>query len=230
MSHPLCGFIYELQIPDAQASYVLVLTEDLWNAQMGDSVVVPLYELPDATASLFLVDIGTKLKANCTRVQSMSHEFIANVVGRCPNEPWVRVRIGVRRFLDIDRRIAKTDPKPPVSPRPDWWPRQNDIHFATNAQINATDKLYAVISDNDWNSLAGTPNVAAVRLTSKTKPQRLRWEVPVGDGGFVVTGDIYSVALSDFEQKRPPKTYPSQITDDESAEIALKHKSALTLS
>jgi mRNA-degrading endonuclease toxin of MazEF toxin-antitoxin module len=229
LSQPLCGFIYELEIPGAAASHVLVLTEDLWNARMGDSVVVPLYDLPDATPSVFLVEVGTKLKANCTRVQSMSHDFIGSAVGRCPNEAWVRARIGVRKFLDIERRIAMTQAQPLVSPRSDWWPRQNHIHFARNAQINPTDKLYAVISDNDWNSLAGTPNVASVRLTRKTKPQRLRWEVPVGDG-FVVTGDIYSVALGDFEQQPPPKKYPSQITEDESAEIAIRQKLALTLS
>jgi mRNA-degrading endonuclease toxin of MazEF toxin-antitoxin module len=229
LSHPRCGIIHELKIPGAQASHVLILTEDLWNARMGDSVGVPLYDIPDATASLFLVEVGSKLKANCTRVQSMSHDFIGNAVGPCPSEAWVRVRIGVRKFLDIDRRIAMSEAKPPASPRLDWWPRQNDVHFARNARIAATDKLYAVISDNDWNSLAGAPNVAAVRLTSKTKPQRLRWEVPVGNG-FVVTGDIYSVALGDFERKPPPKKYPSRITDEESAQVALKQKSALTLS
>jgi mRNA-degrading endonuclease toxin of MazEF toxin-antitoxin module len=228
VSHPLCGFIYELQIPGAQATHLLVLTEDIWNAQMGDSVVVPLYALPEATPSLFLVEVGTRLKAHCTRVQSMSHDFIDRPVARCPDDAWVRIRIGVRKFLDIDRRIAKTPAKPPLSPRADWWPRQNNIHFARNAAISANDKLYGVISDDDWNSLAGTPNVAAVRLTSKTKPQRLRWEVPVG-GGFVVTGDIYSVALGDFQQTPPPKKYPARLNDDESSEVAMKQKAALTL-
>jgi len=229
LSHPLCGFIYELQIPGAQATHVLVLTEDIWNTRMADSVVVPVYHLPDATPSVFLVEVGSKLKANCTRVQSMSHQFIASAVARCPDDPWVRVRIGVRKFLDIDRRIAKTPAKPPVSPRADWWPRQNDIHFARNAAISPNDKLYGVISDDDWNSLAGAPNVAAVRLTSKTKANRLRWEVPV-TCGFVVTGDIYSIALGDFEQKPPPSNYPARLTEDESAAVAKKQKAALTLS
>jgi hypothetical protein len=195
---------------------------------MGDSVVVPLYQLPDAMSSLFLIEVGSKLKAHCTRIQSMSHQFIGSAVTRCPDEPWVRVRLGVRTFLDIDRRIAKTSAAPPVNPSVNWWPRQNDIHFARNVAINTSDKLYGVISDDDWNSRAATPNVAAVRLTSKTKTNRLHWEVPVG-GGFVVTGDIYSVALDDFEQKAPPSKYPSRITDDESSEIARKQKATLTL-
>ena len=230
MSHPLCGVIYTLDIPDAQASHVLVITEDLWNQQMGDSAVVPLYELPDAEPSVFRVGVGTKLKAECTRVQSMAHEFISDPVGRCPEEAWLRVRIGVRKFLDIDRRIAMTPAPAPLNPSPSWWPRQNDIHFATNSAVAADDKLYAVISDNDWNSMPGVPNVAAVRLTSKTKNQRLHWEVPVAGGSFVVTGDIYSVAMSTFEQKPPKKKYPSQISDDESAVVAVKQKASLTLS
>ena len=86
------------------------------------------------------------------------------------------------------------------------------------------------MSDEDWNSAPGANHFAAVRLTSKTKPQRLRWEVPVGDGSFVVTGDIYSVPLADFEQTPPPEKYPAQLTDEESAAIAENQKSTLTLS
>lgn len=230
MSHPLCGIIHTLEIPGAQASHVLVLTEDLWNQQMGDSAVVPLYELQNVAPSLFLVEVGQRLKANCTRVQSMAHEFIGTPVSDCPAEAWLRVRIGVRKFLDIDRRIAKAPVPAPLSPSPGWWPRQNNIHFASNAAIAASGKLYVVVSDNDWNSAAGVPNVAAVRLTSKTKPQRLRWEVPVAGGSFVVTGDIYSVAMSTFEHKPPKAKYPNQITDDESASVAKKQRASLTLS
>lgn len=230
MTYPLCGFIYVLEIPGAEATHLLVLSEDIWNARMPDSVVVPLYQLPDAATSLFLVEVGSKLKANCTRVQSMSHQFIGTVaVARCPEDAWLRVRIGVRKFLDIDRRIAKTPAKPPISPRADWWPRQNDIHFARNPAISPNDKLYGVISDDDWNSRPGVRNVAAVRLTSKTKANRLRWEVPVG-GGFVVAGDVYPVALGDFEQAPPPSMYPARLTDDETAAVATKQKAALSLS
>jgi len=49
-------------------------------------------------------------------------------------------------------------------------------------------------------------------------------------GGFVVTGDIYSVALVDFEQKPPTKKYPVRLTDDQSCEIAKKQRTTLTLS
>jgi mRNA-degrading endonuclease toxin of MazEF toxin-antitoxin module len=207
---------------------VVVLTEDIWNAQMGDAVVVPLYNWPDASLSSLLVEVDDSLRANCTRVQSMAREFIGDWTGECPDDPWNRLRIGVRLFLDIDRRIAMTPPHRLRTRRSDWWPRQNNIHFATNTAIAASDKLYGIVSDNDWNSLPESKTVAAVRLTSKTKPQRLRWEVPVG-GGYVVTGDIYSVAVSDFEQKPPRAGYPSRLSDDESAAIATKQQTVLSL-
>ncbi len=228
MSHPLCGQIYDLSIPSAEASHVVVLTEDLWNAQMGDSVVVPLYSSPTVSPSLFLVEVNDELRANCTRVQSMAHEFIGDWIGACTEEPWTRLRIGVRRFLDLDRRIAKTPAARPRIRRGDWRPRQNHIHFARNSAIVTTDKLYGVVSDDDWNSLPQASTVAAVRLTSMTKPQRLRWELSV-DGGFVVTGDIYSIAVADFEQRAPRSGYPSMLSNDESAAIAAKQKSVLSL-
>ena len=174
-SHPICGDLYELDLPGAEATHVVVLSEDLWNAQMGDSVVVPVYHRPDANGSLLLVAVDDELRANCTRVQSMAHEFIGGRSGPCPAEPWVRIRIGVRMFIDIDRRIAKTPPPPQSVARRDWWPRQNRVHFAANPALAYGDKLYAIVSDDDWNSLPDARTVAAVRLTSKTKRQRLRW-------------------------------------------------------
>ena len=191
---------------------------------MHDSIVVPIYGLPGAKPSSFLVRIDGDLFANCARVQSMDHGFIRREVGACSQEPWLRARIGVRRFLDIDHRIAKPPPVQPSVPRTGWFPQQNHVHFAVNPAIPAKDKLYGIISNDDWNSFPSAPNVAAVRLTSKTKPNRSHWEVPVS-GGFVVAGDIYSLATSDIEQKRPPAKYPARLTNDESATIALKQAS-----
>ena len=196
---------------------------------MRDSIVVPIYRLPGANQSSLLIRINGDLFANCTRVQSMDHGFIKSEFGACSPEPWLRTRIGVRRFIDIDRRIAKLPPVQPSAPRSGWFPQQNHVHFAVNPSIPAKDKLYGIISDDDWNSFPSAPNVAAVRLTSKTKPNRSRWEVPVS-GGFVVAGDIYSLAMSDIEQKPPPATYPARLTNDESAAIAVKQKSSLSLS
>ena len=47
---------------------------------------------------------------------------------------------------------------------------------------------------------------------------------------FVATGDIYSVALIDLEQKAPPMKYPERLTLEESAQIATRQKRALTFS
>jgi hypothetical protein len=210
------------------ATHALVITEDDWNEAMTDSVVVPIYKAPDTHPSDMSVALNDSLRANCTRVQSMPHNFLGDSVGVCTGEPWARTRIGVRRFLDIDRRIAKTPVPQPQNARPDWWPRQNNIHFAIDPSIGPHDKLYGVMSDNDWNALPATAHAAAVRLTSKTKAQRLRWEVPV-TGGWVVTGDIYSISYSRFEQKPPPSKYPAALNDDESCNIAIKQKMALTL-
>ncbi len=225
---PRCGYVYELLVPGAEASHALILTEDDWNATMSDSVAVPIYTSPDVRPSLVLVALNHELRANCTRVQSFPHEFLGRSIGVCDGEPWVRTRIGVRRFLDIDRRFEKKPSLAPSAPRTDWWPMQNDIHFASDPFIGPNDKLYGVISDNDWNALPETTYAAAVRLTSKTKQQRLRWEVPV-TGGWVVTGDIYSMTYKRFEQKPPSSKYPSSLSDDESSQIASRQKGALTL-
>lgn len=228
MSSPRSGAIYSLDLPNATATYVIVLTEDAWNDELADSVIVPLYASVNQNPSLFLVTIAPDLVANCTRVQSMPHEFIGEFVGYCEEERWTRARIGVRRFLDLDRRIAKTPAPPAKTSRADWWPRQNDIHFAANPSIGPDDKLYGVISDNDWNSQPHAHYAACVRLTSKSKTKRLRWEVPV-TGGWVVTGDIYSISYERFDQKAPPKKYPGALSDDESSEIAVRQKVALSL-
>jgi mRNA-degrading endonuclease toxin of MazEF toxin-antitoxin module len=228
VTRPLCGSVYELLVPGAQATRALVLTEDEWNTTMNDSVVVPIYSLPDTVPSLFFVALDNELRANCTRVQSMPHEFLGESTGVCSGDSWVRTRIGIRRFLDIDRRVQKKPSLPPTSPGHDWWPVQNEIHFGSDPPIGSDDKLYAIISDDDWNSLPATTHAAAVRLTSKTKRQRLRWEVPV-TGGCVVTGDIYSISYTRLEQTLPSRKYPSRLSDEESSLIAARQKTVLTL-
>jgi len=227
LSHPWSGWLYESAIPRAQASHLLVLTEDDWNAQMSDSVVVPLYG-EAVTPSKVAVPVDDGLTALCTRVQSVPHDFIGRAVRRCREEPWVRVRIGVRAYLDIDRRISKAPTLTPVAAREDWWPRQRAIRFAENPHIGPHDKLYAVISDDDWNSAPAARYAAAVRLTSRTKDRRLRWEVPVA-GSWVVTGDLYSISYARFQQAPPRGDYPKQMTVDESAEVATRQRATLSL-
>jgi mRNA-degrading endonuclease toxin of MazEF toxin-antitoxin module len=227
LSGPRCGSVHELHVPGAEATHAVVITEDAWNERMGDSVVVPLYQWPHAAPSLVLVDVHG-LRANCTRVQSMAHDFIGVRASSCPPEAWTRIRLGVRVFLDLDRRISQGPTREPTSPRTGWWPRQDDVHFARNPAAPTQDKLYAAISDDDWNSHHASTHVAAVRLTSRTKPQRRRWEVPV-QGGYVVSGDVYAVPLGHFEQTAPRAPYPTSLTGAESAAIATRQKVTLSL-
>jgi hypothetical protein len=194
---------------------------------MRDSVVVPIYDL-EANDSVVTVSLSKTQTAICTRVQSMPHEFIGESVERCPDDALLRIKEGVRRFLAIEQRRTKSPPAVPESPRGDWWPRQNDVHFALNAAIGSDDKLYSVIADNDWSSRPSATYTATVRLTSKTKPRRTRWEIPV-TGGWVVTGDLYSISYKRFEQSRPRGSYPKELSAKESALVAGRQRTTLSL-
>jgi len=195
---------------------------------MRDSIVVPVY-IAEMAPSKVVVPVDESRVALCTRVQSVPHDFFGEPVGRCGDDVWVRVRVGVRAFLDIDRRVAKLPPTASGLLREDWWPRQHAVHFAGNPDIGPDDKLYAVVADDDWNGAPGTSYTAAVRLTSRTKAQRRRrWEVPVGDG-WVVSGDLYSVAYSRFEQTPPRGRYPKRVSADEGAGIATRQQTTLNL-
>jgi hypothetical protein len=225
---PLYGWRYQAAVPGAAAAELLVLTEDPWNQAMRDSVVVPIYRIPDPNPSVVEVLIADDLVAICTRVQNVPHEFFGASLGRCEMEPLTRVRIGVRRFLDIDARERQApSPTPPTS-RMEWWPRQSAIHFATNPRIGPDDKLYAIVADDGWNSRESTSYTAAVRLTSHTKPFRVRWEVPAA-GSFVVSGDLYSLSYHRFERRPPRDPYPTALTPAETADVAASQRRALSL-
>ena len=194
---------------------------------MADSVVVPVYAA-ELNGSKVVVEVAQDHFALCTRVQSVPHDFFGRAVSRCGEDAWVRVRLGVRAYLDIDRRVGDQTIATPAAPRSDWWPRQHAVHFARNASIGPEDKLYAVVSDNDWNSAPTTQYVGAVRLTSHTKVARARWEVAVA-GSWTVVGDLYSISHQRFEQGAPRGDYPTQISPKESADIARKQKITLSL-
>ncbi len=228
MSGPLCGSLYEARIPGSVVVQLLVLTENAWNERMGDSVTVPVYEVESARPNDFHVEIAPGLMADCTRAQNMPHDFFGPWVGVCHTDPWVRSRIGVRKHLDIDRRIAGASGPTPASARTAWWPRQRNVHFAGHPAI-PRDKLFAALSADAWNSRPAARYCSAVRLTSRTKPQRLRWEVPVRDG-WVVSGDLYVVAYAHMDQSDPdPHRYPTRITADESAALAVRQRATLEL-
>lgn len=229
MSAPLCGSLYEARIPGAQAAQLLVLTEDAWNERVRDSVVVPVFATEDPRVNLFRVEMAAGLVADCTRVQSIPHKFFGRRVGTCPEEPWTRARIGVRKHLDIDARIAGRRRMSVRTTRTDWWPRQREIFFATRPDTPG-DKLHGVISDDAWNSRPAATYCTTVRLTSRgPKEWRRRWEVPV-PGGWVVSGDLYLTAYGSMDRTPPDLArYPTELSDEESAEIARRQRTTFML-
>lgn len=230
MSGPRAGRLYESKIDGAASEHLLVLSENDWNDTMHDSVVVPVMRLPDAAPNLLRIalDDTPGLYAQCTLVQSVAHEDIGAPVRVCPEATWIRTRLGVRRYLDIDRRRADGPRPSPSAERTDWWPRQDDVHFATLPGL-PQDKLMAAVSDDDWNSTTGARHCAAVRLTSRgPKARRVRWEVPVS-GGFVVAGDLYALPYAAMRRQAPSAKYPQQLSADESSRIALRQQTTLKL-
>lgn len=92
------------------------------------------------------------------------------------------------------------------------------VRYADQPGLHQT-KMYALLSDDDWNSLEGTIYSAAVRLTSKTHAARRRWEVEV-PGGWVVAGHLYSILHDDIGQRAPNAPRPNRLGAEELSDIA----------
>lgn len=193
---------------------------------MQDAVVVPVYE-DESEPGTLRPQLRSGELADCTRVQNVPQEFLGQRLGTCPEEPWVRIRMGVRLHLDLDNRVKQHRNPAGSVHRATWWPRQNEVHFAAYPGI-PTDKLFGVVSDAQWNSRAAAEYCSAVRLTSRSKASRRRWEVPVS-GGNVVCGDIYLLPYENMDRRSPAPRYPDRLSDDESARIAINQKRTLTL-
>ena len=223
---PRCGDYYESRLTDGGPFAFLILSEDLWNARVPDSVAVPIYESDDPPSQM-IPAMGAGLRADCTKVQSVPHHFFGSRLGTCPEEPWLRIRIGVRLHLDIDGREKEVSSGADEITRTEWWPHQNEIHFADFLGL-PNPKLFGVITNDQWNSREHTSYCTAVRLTSKTKDWRQRWEVEVA-GGWVVCADLYSLPYSDMEQSPPAANYPTSLSLQESRDLATRQKYTLSL-
>jgi hypothetical protein len=227
VSKPRYGWRYASALPDGTAEEFLVLTEDPWNDVMRDSVVVPVFRDDEPKQSNVRVLVADDLVAICTRPSNLAHEFLGEPIARCDSVALKRVTIGIWLHLDIHRRINKTTSPPPAGVRSDWWPRQGEFHFGPHP-TGGKDKLYASVASNLWTSLPKVTYTAAVRLTSRTKSFRARWEVPIA-GSFVVSGDLYLIPYEDFEQAAPPPKYPQGMTQDELAALAASQRRALSI-
>ncbi len=60
------------------------------------------------------------------------------------------------------------------------------------------------------------------------KDWRERWQVSV-DGGVVASGDIYPLRYDDIDPNEPAEKYPGHLTKDQSAELALRQKTTMSL-
>ncbi|HEV7493727.1 MAG TPA: hypothetical protein VGO10_08100 [Baekduia sp.] len=231
MSGPRAGWLYENKVNGAAAEQLLVLSENDWNDTMRDSIVVPVMRLTGVAPNALRISVDETpgLYAQCTLVQSIAHDGIGAPLRVCPEEAWIRTRLGVRRFLDIDRRRTSAAKPSPSPERTEWWPRQDDVHIATLPGI-PQQKVVSAISDDDWNSTASVRHCAAARLTSRgPKANRVRWEVPVS-GGFVVAGDLSALPYAAINRQAPAaKKYPQRFSADESSRIALRQQTALSL-
>lgn len=223
---PICGDYYRSGVPGGVAEALLVLSEDPWNERVDDVVAVPIFR-SEAVPTRLRPELTPGLIADCTLARNVNQEYLAERIGTCPDEPWTRIRMGVRIHLDIDHRIKKT-PKPASQiNRTEWWPHQDEVRFAEYEDI-PQEKMFGVVTNDQWNSRESTTYCSAVRLTSKSKKWRERWEVEV-DGGWVVSSDLFVVRYVLMDQAPPEPPRPDHLGLDQSAEISSKQKKVLTL-
>lgn len=218
MNPPITGRLYDFELEGAQAEAVLVLSENDWNERTRDVVIVPVYRGRGTGVGNVRVEVAPGLVADCTRIQNVPQDELGRDRGVCPTQPFVRVRIGVRIYLDIDRLRRQAGPKSPLQPRSSWWPRQGDVRYVEVTGF-PEDKMYCVMSEDDWNSRDTTIYSAGLRLTSKTRSWRSPWEVQISSG-WIVTGHLYSLLLEDFGQQPPRAPRPQRADSDELEQLA----------
>lgn len=223
---PLCGDYYRSSVPGGAAEALVVLSENPWNERVDDVVAVPIFR-SDRVPTRLRPELTPGLIADCTLARSINQDFLEERLGTCPDEPWTRIRMGVRIHLDIDHRIRKTTEPAAHVRRTEWWPHQNDVRFAEYEGI-PKDKMFGVVTNDQWNSRETTAYCSAVRLTSKTKNWRERWEVEV-HGGWTVSTDLYVVRYGLMEETPPDPPQPDRLSLDQSADISSRQKQVLTL-
>lgn len=217
MSAPLWGHVHDFVLPGARAEAAVVLSEDDWNLRTRDAVIVPVFRAPGSAESNVRVALDDELVADCTRVQNVAQEYLGDSREPCAREVLTRIRLGVRIYLDLDRLMAMK-PHSPLRPRSDWWPRQGQVRHADIPEVPG-EKMFCIVSDDDWNSRPTTSYSGAVRLTSKKRDWRGRWEVEV-PGGCVVAGHLYSLLHADIDPRPPEGKRPPELTPEELKEIA----------
>lgn len=218
MGEPVQGGIYRVLDPKARARELLVVSEDDWNVWATDSVVVPLYPADElAENSLRPAIIPRRGVADCTRLISMPHEQVGNLIEQCSPVDLAAVRQGIGVFLCVTdlRRARLTGPSPSVT---HWYPHQHRIYHA-NPIDQRSGKMYAVLTEDEhWNSVQNY--VVTVRLTSVGKPARSTWESPV-QGGYVCAGNLFALEHPEVARRPPSPPRPQALAAHE--KVALAH-------
>lgn len=167
MSRPTHGTIYRFTKEGAAAAFVLVLSEDDYNAVTRDVVVVPIFADKTTAASDVVVRISATHIAHCTRVTTVLQQNL-DVSKRgmlCPGPQLTAVKAGVRGYLAL-QRLVDGAPAPTVSTsRSTWWPRQAGVYYAPLEAAEGATKMFAVFSE-----VAGTHG--RDRLTAPARSSR----------------------------------------------------------
>ena len=191
----------------------VVVSEDAWNEWAKSPIVVPL--AAELSANALRPQVGQIGVADCTRPITVSQTRLGEVRGHLSTGESTAVTTALASMLNIARLITGTAPPPPAPPTPEWYPRFGSIYFDT-LPVGGHEKMFAIVSDDRWN--ATQPFVIGLRLTSKRKELRQRWEVPL-TGGPAIVGDIQLIPTARLEQTPPRPPRPDQCTPAQRAAI-----------
>lgn len=194
------GQIVEVDLGGAEAA--VVVSESHWNTSTHSPVVVPLYtNIKPNVLRPRIPRIGV---ADCTRPITMQEKHLGKSVGRWSPPVEAAVRLALRAMLNIDTLISGAVPTPPPASSAPWFPRFGDIHYSLHP-LAGESKMFVIVSDDAWNQRHAF--ALGVRLTSKTKPWRLQWEVPL-PGGPAVVGDLVPLVIAQLNPRAPQHPRP----------------------
>jgi mRNA-degrading endonuclease toxin of MazEF toxin-antitoxin module len=212
----------------------LVLSEDDYNAVTRDVVIVPIFADEATETSDAVVRISATHIAHCTRITTVLQEDLAldRECVPCPGSQLHRIEQGVSGYLALQRLVEGSPPPVVRTTRTAWWPRQGDIRYAPLEAAAGAKKMFAILSEDDWNSRPGSTHSTGAKLTSKSRaPEHWRapLEVPVAGGGVVVAGHLYLLPHTAIDPKAPNAPRPSTLEAQQLAELAARSATVLGL-
>ena len=195
---PRHGWRYANLVEGATSREVVVISEDLWNDTMRDSVVVPVW--PEGPAGDFAPEVEGGI-ARCDLAAGIAHEDLGEELGPVDDNQMSAITAGVRAFLDLDTLINPPRlRRPPSVGRADWWPARGAVHYGK--RFGEQREIYAVLTPDEWNVRADY--CSTVFLTSVDKKWRARWQVSVR-GGYAIVCDLDVFRYSALDHRAPPK-------------------------